>query len=161
MKLKILISGFIFLFACKNSFAQRTSSLRMGLQQSKSEIKSLSPKEKSDVLKKFKVDFVVSELQIPDDQIDNFIEIYSDYQTKQKQIKNKFKPKKDFNEMTDNEANAELQNSFAVGQQLLDLRREYAEKFNQVIRPQKVLQLFQTEGMMRNKMFKHRDPQQK
>ena len=133
----------------------------MGLAERKAEIKSMSAKEKSEALKQFKEDLVLSELQIPENQKDLFVEIYDEYQMKQKQIKNKFKPKRDFDNMTDEEANAELENSFEVGQQLLDLRKEYAEKFGQVIKPQKVLQLFQTEGMMRNKMLNHQMPPQK
>ncbi|MGS0747973.1 hypothetical protein [Halpernia sp. GG3] len=161
MKLKIIIAGFFLLFVFKDIAAQRTSLLQMGLQERKAEIKNMSQKEKSEALKQFKEDLVLSELQIPESQKNNFIEIYNDYQAKQRQIKNKFKAQRNYNEMTEDEANLELGNSFEVGQQLLDLRKEYAEKFNQVIKPQKVLQLFQTEGMMRNKMMKHQIPPQK
>ena len=161
MKLKIIIAGFFLLFVFKDITAQRTSLLQMGLQERKAEIKNMSQKEKSEALKQLKEDLVLSELQIPESQKDNFIEIYNDYQAKQRQIKNKFKAQRNYNEMTEDEANLELGNSFEVGQQLLDLRKEYAEKFNQVIKPQKVLQLFQTEGMMRNKMMKHQMPPQK
>ena len=161
MKIKILISSFIFFLAFKISTAQRTSLLQMGFAERKAEIKNMTPKEKSEALKQFKQDLVLSELQIPENQKDSFVEIYSDYQAKQREIKNKFRPKGDFNSMTDDEANAELENSFEVGQQLLNLRKEYAEKFSQIIKPQKVLQLFQTEGMMRNKMMNHQMPRQK
>ena len=161
MKFKIIIAGFFLLFVFKDITAQRTSLLQMGLQERKAEIKNMSQKEKSEALKQLKEDLVLSELQIPESQKDNFIEIYNDYQAKQRQIKNKFKAQRNYNEMTEDEANLELGNSFEVGQQLLDLRKEYAEKFNQVIKPQKVLQLFQTEGMMRNKMMKHQMPPQK
>jgi hypothetical protein len=161
MKLKIFIYGFVFLFAFKISLAQRTSLLQKGLQERKTEIKNMSPKEKKEALKQFKRDLVLSELQIPENQKDRFVAIYSAYQTKQREIKNKFKSRGNFSDMTDEEANAELENSFEIGQQLLDLRKEYAEKFNQVIKPQKVLQLFQTEGMMRNKMIKHQMQREK
>ncbi|PZU13736.1 MAG: hypothetical protein DI622_13905, partial [Chryseobacterium sp.] len=53
---------------------------------------------------------------------------------------------------TDEEAKAKLQQSFEVGQKLLDNRKKYAEKMQQVIPCQKVLKLFQSEGMMRDKM---------
>ncbi|SFI29907.1 hypothetical protein [Halpernia frigidisoli] len=161
MKLKIIFAGFFFLFACKFSEAQRTSLLKMGLQERRTEINKMSQKEKSDALKQFKEDLVLSELQIPDDQKDNFVTVYNDYQAKQKLIKNKFKAQRDFNSMTEDEASSELDNSFEVGQQLLDLRKEYAEKFSKIIKPQKVLQLFQTEGMMRSKMMNHQLPRQK
>ena len=78
MKLKILFTSFIFLFAFKISLAQTNSLLRMGLQERKAEIKNMSPKEKSEALKQFKEDLVLSELQIPEEQKDSFIEIYND-----------------------------------------------------------------------------------
>lgn len=158
MKTKIFFSSLILLFAINCMSAQNTSLLKMGFQERRAEIKKMSPKEKYEALKQFKEDLVLSELQIPEGQKDEFLQLYNEYQAKQREIKNKFKPTKDFANMTDDEANAELENSFEIGQQLLDLRRKYAEKFNQVIKPQKVLQLFQTEGMMRNKMMKHQMP---
>lgn len=161
MKLKIFFSSLILLATVNFLSAQNSSLLKMGFQERRAQIKKMTPKEKSDALKQFKEDLVLSELQIPDNQKDKFIEIYTEYQAEQKEIKNKFRPTKDFENMSDDEASAELENSFDIGQQLLDLRKEYAEKFNQVIKPQKVLQLFQTEGMMRNKLMKHQMPQQK
>lgn len=159
MKIKLLLSAFMLAFAFNISVAQRTSLLRMGFQERNAEIRKMSPKQKSEALKQFKEDLVLSELQILDTQKEDFIEIYTEYQKRQKEIKNKFKPKGDFDKMSDDEANTELESSFEVGQELLDLRKEYAEKFNQVIKPQKVLQLFQTEGMMRSKMMNHQIPQ--
>lgn len=159
MKTKIFLSLLISAFAFNFSLAQKTSLLKMGFQERKAEIRKMSPKQKSDALKQLKEDLVLSELQIPDERKEDFIEIYTEYQTKQKEIKNKFKPKGNFDVMTDTEANSELQSSFEIGQELLDLRIEYVEKFKTIIKPQKILQLFQTEGMMRNKMMNHQIPQ--
>ena len=55
--------------------------------------------------------------------------------------------------MTDEDAIKELNNSFDVGQQLLDNRKNYAQKFMKVISPQQVLRMYQTEGKMRNKIL--------
>lgn len=155
MKTKILISSFIFLFAFKISSAQISPSLKIGFQERQEQIRNMSTKEKAEALKQLKEELVLSELQIPDDKKADFLFVYNDYQTEQREIKNKFKHSRDFNEMSEEEANIELENSFEVGQQLLDLRKEYARKFSQIISPQKVLQLFQTEGMVRNKIMKH------
>jgi len=46
-----------------------------------------------------------------------------------------------------------LAESFNVGQQLLNNRKEYSEKFMKIIPPQKVLKLYDTEGMIRHKMM--------
>lgn len=81
-----------------------------------------------------------------------FTQLYNEYLENQKQIKSQFNP--DFNPETlsDDEAKAKLQQSFEVGQKLLDNRKKYADKMQQVIPCQKVLKLFQSEGMMRDKM---------
>jgi hypothetical protein len=160
MKLKMLISGFIFLFAFRISLAQSNSLLKMSLQQRNEQMKNMPQHEKSEALRQFKEDLVLSELQIPENKKENFLAVYNDYQVRQREIKSKFKHSRDFNNMTEEEANVELENSFEVGQQLLDLRREYTERFRQIITPQKILQLFQTEGMMRNKIMKHQQMSQ-
>ncbi|WP_417428103.1 hypothetical protein [Halpernia sp.] len=158
MKLKLITASILFLFALNPTFAQNTSMLKMGFQERKAEIKKMSPKEKTEALKQFKEDLVLNELQIPENQKDEFVDLYNDYQKKQKSIRNKFNPNRDFENMTDNEANEALNNSFEVGQELLNLRKEYAAKFNQVIKPQKVLKLFHTEGLVRSKMMNHKHP---
>ncbi len=62
--------------------------------------------------------------------------------------------------MTDDEARKQVNESFEIGQLLLDNRRQYAEKFMKVIKPQQVLQMFQTEGKMRTKILDKKDGQQ-
>lgn len=158
MKIKLTLSGFLLLLTFTITSAQKTSLMRMNLQERKSEIRKMSSAEKKAALVQFKEDLVISELQIPEDRKEDFLEIYSEYQDRQKAIKSKFKPARDFENMSDDQANKELDNSFQIGQELLDLRKEFAEKFGTVVKPQKVLQLFQTEGMMRSKMMNHQNP---
>ena len=60
---------------------------------------------------------------------------------------------KNLENLSDEEATKRLNQSFDVGQQLLNNRRAYAEKFLKILSPQQVLTLFQTEGKMREKML--------
>ena len=55
--------------------------------------------------------------------------------------------------LSDEEATRRLNQSFDVGQQLLNNRRTYADKFLKILTPQQVLKLFQTEGKMREKLL--------
>ncbi len=55
--------------------------------------------------------------------------------------------------MSDDEATKQLNQSFEIGQQLLDNRKNYAQKFMKVISPQQVLKMYQTEGKMRTKIL--------
>lgn len=161
MKLKVLLSAVILMFFYQTAWSQKTSLLKMGLQERKTEIKNMSAKEKAEALKRIKENIVLSELQIPETEQEQFLDIYEEYQRKQREIKNKFRSRDNYTNMTEAEAKAELESSFLIGQQLLDLRKTYADKFSNVISPQQILQLFQTEGMMRNKMMKHQMPAQK
>ncbi|MDP9958798.1 hypothetical protein [Chryseobacterium lathyri] len=125
---------------------------KMDPKQRKEIINNLSPEERKELLKKFRNNMVVENLEIDASDKTEFTQLYNEYLDNQKQIKSQFNP--DFNPETlsDDEAKAKLQQSFEVGQKLLDNRKKYADKMQQVIPCQKVLKLFQSEGMMRDKM---------
>jgi hypothetical protein len=55
--------------------------------------------------------------------------------------------------LSDEEATSRLNQSFDVGQQLLNNRRAYADKFLKILTPQQVLSFSRTEGKMREKML--------
>ena len=96
---------------------------------------------------------MVSSLAVPQNTQSDFKTLYSEYQEKQNSIKSKFKYGGDYENMSDEEAKKQLNESFEGGQQLLDSRKIYAEKFLKVIKPQQVLQMYHTEGKMRNKII--------
>lgn len=125
---------------------------KMDPKQRKEVINNLSPEERKELLKKFRNNMVLENLEIDANDKTEFTQLYNEYLENQKQIKGQFNP--DFNPETlsDDEAKAKLQQSFEVGQKLLDNRKKYADKMQQVIPCQKVLKLFQSEGMMRDKM---------
>jgi len=125
---------------------------KMDPKKRKEVINNLSPEERKELLKKFRNNMVVENLEIDASDTTEFTQLYNEYLDNQKQIKSQFNP--DFNPETlsDDEAKAKLQQSFEVGQKLLDNRKKYADKMQQVIPCQKVLKLFQSEGMMRDKM---------
>lgn len=126
---------------------------KMSPDQRKEIINKMSPEERMHLLKQFKEEMIISELDIPAEKQAEFKGLYSEYQEKQKEIKNKFQPEKDYDSLSDDEAQKKLNESFETGQQLLNNRKIYAEKFLKIIKPQQVLQLYQTEGMMRNKVI--------
>lgn len=152
---KILFTLFIIYgFGLNAQNAQTTDYdwKKMDPKQRKEVINNLSPEERKELLKKFRNNMVVENLEIDANDKTEFTQLYNEYLDNQKQIKSQFNP--DFNPETlsDDEAKAKLQQSFEVGQKLLDNRKKYADKMQQVIPCQKVLKLFQSEGMMRDKM---------
>ena len=117
----------------------------------------MSPQERMSLLKQFRQNMVVSQLDVPQNDQQEFKQLYNEYQEKQNEIKSKFKPNEDYENMSDEEAKQQLNQSFEVGQQLLDNRKAYSQKFMKVIKPQQVLQMYQTEGRMRNKILDRKE----
>lgn len=122
-------------------------------EQRKEVIQKMSPQEKMSLLKQFRENMMVSELDVPQTDQQEFKTLYAEYQEKQNSIKSKFKSSEDYENMSDEEAKRQLNESFDIGQQLLDNRKIYAQKFMKVLKPQQVLQMYQTEGKMRSKIL--------
>jgi hypothetical protein len=152
---KILFLVITLLFTTQNIFAQNQKYdwKKMKPEERKQTIKNMSPQEKVKTLYQFRENMIISELALPENTQTDFKLLYSEYQNKQNEIKNKFKSNNDYENMSDEEAKKELNESFEVGQQLLNNRKIYCEKFMKVIKPQQVLQMYQTEGKMRNKIL--------
>lgn len=124
----------------------------MDPKQRKEVINNLSPEERKTLLAKFRNNMVMDNLDIEASDKAEFTQLYNEYLDNQKQIKSQFNSNFNPETLSDDEAKAKLQQSFEVGQKLLDNRKKYADKMQEVIPCQKVLKLFQSEGMMRDKM---------
>ena len=132
----------------------RTSEWRtMNNQEKREVVNNMSTKERSIFLQKMKENIVIDDIDISADKQDEFKALYAEYQTNQKQIKEKFLVENNIGNLSDEEATRRLNQSFDVGQQLLNNRRTYADKFLKILTPQQVLKLFQTEGKMREKLL--------
>ncbi|MEC5158391.1 hypothetical protein [Chryseobacterium sp. MP_3.2] len=151
---KILLLG-VVLLSSQITFAQeqRYDWKTMKPDQRKEIIQKMNPKERTMLLNQFREDMMVSELDVPKTNEEEFKTLYAEYQEKQAAIKRKFKSEADYESLSDDEATKQLNQSFEIGQELLDNRKMYAQKFMQVIKPQQVLQMYQTEGKMRNKII--------
>ena len=156
---KILLILIISGLGLQNTFAQEQKYdwKTMKPDERKAIIQKMSPQERMSLLKQFRQNMVVSELDIPENNQEQFKSLYSEYQEKQNEIKSKFKPNEDYENISDEEAKQQLNQSFEVGQQLLDNRKAYSQKFMKVIKPQQVLQMYQTEGRMRNKILDRKE----
>lgn len=143
----------LFAFCSLGIYAQKEYDWKnMDPKQRKEIINKMSPEERKALLIKFRNNMVLEQLNIDADDKEEFTKLYNEYMDKQNQIKSQFDS--DFNPETlsEEEAKTKLNQSFDVGQQMLDNRKEYAEKMQKVIPCQKVLKLFNSESMMRDKM---------
>lgn len=149
---KILFTLFIMCAFGLN--AQRTDYdwKKMNPKQRKEVINNLSPEERKVLLNEFRNNMMMDNLNLDPSDKKEFTDIYNEYLESQKQIKSQFNSNFNAETLSDDEAKAKLQQSFEVGQKLLDNRKKYADKMQQIIPCQKVLKLFQSEGIMREKM---------
>jgi len=142
-----IISGFGF-----NAQVTNYDWKKMTPEKRKEVINSLAPDERKALLNDFRNKMVIDLLDIAPKDKEEFTILYNEYLNNQKKIKSQFDPNFDPEKLTEEEAKVKLQQSFDVGQKLFDNRKKYAEKMQTVIPCQKVLKLFQSEGMMRDKM---------
>ena len=140
---KTLLIVMVLLFASNNSFAQ----------EQKYDWKKMKPEQRKELIQNMSPDDRMTLLEVAADEQAEFKNLFAEYQEKQNEIKKKFKTSEDYDNMSDEEAKQRLNESFEIGQQLLDNRRIYSQKFMKVIKPQQVLQMYQTEGKMRNKIL--------
>ncbi|MFC6266751.1 hypothetical protein [Frigoriflavimonas asaccharolytica] len=147
------ISYILFLFSFVFFSAQPGKDWKkMSTEEKKAELNKMTSEEKIKLMQGFKQNLVEEQLEIKDTNREAFSALYNNYQSSQRDIKNTFRPSKDFENMTDEEAILELDKSFEVGQKLLNNKKEYAKKFQKIIKPQQVLELFESEGRMRAKV---------
>ncbi|MCZ2084414.1 hypothetical protein PUH65_02680 [Kaistella sp. SH40-3] len=153
--MKKILAAIGFILAVQFSFAQQLTYdwKSMKPEQRKEVIQKMNPNERKALLKEFREKMIVSELGVSQNSQPEFLNLYTEYQNKQNEIKSKFSLNENYDTMSDEEATKQLNQSFEVGQQLLDNRKNYAQKFIKVISPQQVLKMYQTEGRMRNKIL--------
>lgn len=125
-------------------------------EQRREYIRKLPPEQRHQLMEDAAVIMAIKKLQIPLEKQEVFKNLLIEYTKSQKNIKNKFKSDFSKENITDAEAKKLLNLSFQVGQELLDNRKIYAEKFLKIITPQQVLELFQQEGNLREKFMERR-----
>lgn len=147
--------GLLFAMSlCTMVFAQNfTEWNNLNPEQRKEVIKKMTPEEREKVFFTLRENAVMSDLNIPKEKKEEFKNLFQEYQNKQKEIKVKFVPRSDYDKMSEEEARKQLKTSFEVGQQLLDNRKHYAERMQQVVPPQQVLKMFENEGKVRGQMM--------
>lgn len=136
-----------------SNFSHSNAWHQMGLQEQKETVKKMSPTERTQLMQSIKENLAIEELNIPEEVQQEFKSLFSEYMSKHKNIKEKFRTINKIEKMSPEEALGKLNESFTIGQQLLDNRKNYAEKFLKILTPQQVLKLYQMEGKFRDKML--------
>lgn len=141
--------------------AQEDSQMGLSIGTEKKQVSRREKKTDSQHIQKWKAENqrrLIEELELNSKtEKQEFKKLFNEYRDCQKRIKKKFKPNSNFDQMSDEEAKKQLQQSFQVGKELLENRRKYSGEFQKVMKPQKVLKMFHYEGKMRREMMKRKD----
>lgn len=147
----------LLVFASAGMHAQVIQRLQQAAPEQRKElIKNLSPEERKALIKQLRENAVIEDLAIEEKNKEEFKKIYSEYLASQRQIKNRFNTDFDPEKLGDDEAKTKLEESFDLGEKLIENRRRYAEKMNAVMKPQQMLKMFRNEGMMKEKAMDRR-----
>ena len=120
-------------------------------------ISTLSPAEKRALITDYRYGILNETLNIEGSEKQaSFKKVHQEYLAEQRKIKNAFDPSFDPVKLNDEEAKIKLEQSFVLGEKLMESRRKYSREFLKILSPQQVLKLFQNEGAMREKMMGQR-----
>ena len=158
--MKKLTYLFALLLAFSFAKAQETpkSDFRtMSPEQRRELIRKMTPEQRHQLMEDAAVIMAIKKLQVPAEKQDAFKKLLIEYNQSQKNIKNKFKEDFSKENISDAEAKNLLTQSFQLGQELLDNRKIYADKFLKILTPQQVLKLFSHEGKMRENFMERRE----
>lgn len=129
---------------------------KLDSQQRKDILDKLSPAERMELFRNAILQEVVKKMNLPQDKIHDFTEIYSEYQLKIHAVKEAYPMQEKLDELTEEEAKKILNNSFIVSEKLLEIRKEYAKKFQTIISTHKVIELFHYEGRIRKRIMERK-----
>lgn len=116
-------------------------------------VRELPNEERKAMMKRLHEEALLESLKISESHKEAFKTLYGEYYDAQSKIKSNFNNNFDPETLSNDEAKRKLEESFNLGQKLMDNRREYAKKLQTVLSPQQILKLFQNEGKMRHKVL--------
>jgi len=109
------------------------------------------PEEKCDKIKAQKTSFITTEINLTPAEAEKFWPVYNEMQAKKEEINknfhklNKTLKNSNIDDLTDKQAEELANNEITHEQQLLDLKKEYHEKYNAILSSKKIAKLYLAE----------------
>ncbi len=134
--------------------------------QNKEEIKKMDKERQEEYarIKSAKIAFITEQVELTPEEAQEFWPVYNEMEDKRKELTHnlmkRFKGDKEKTEMTNEQAEKMMQTQFAQEQALLDLKKEYHNKYSEILPATKVAKLYEAENMFRQRLMerlKHRD----
>ncbi len=152
----------IGIIACSTlSFAQK------GDPEAKKEKRAERQNEKREDIETLKIGFLTKRLDLTPEEAQKFWPVYNQYSYKLQDIRKKRREdfrdtKQKFDELSDKEVEAAVDNEIAFRQKELDIQKEYHSKFKGVLPIKKVAKLYASEEQFKmellNKLKDRKDP---
>lgn len=100
-----------------------------------------------------KIAFITQKLDLTPTEAQQFWPLYNEYQAKMKDFRQQHKPKLRGEDLSENEANAFLNDLFNREQNELDLKKEYFNKMKTAVSAKKVAKLYMLEKKFRDEIL--------
>ena len=112
---------------------------------------------------KARVDILVKNLELNENQEKAFREVYKDYEESQMYVMKEFRNKYNKPELSEEETKEKIYTGFDVSQKLLNNKRIYTDKFLKVLTPKQLDKMFEMEKRLGRKIMdkKHQEEEKK
>lgn len=112
---------------------------------------------------KARVDILVKNLELNENQEKAFREVYKDYEESQMYVMREFRNKYNKAELSEEETKEKIYTGFDVSQKLLNNKRIYTDKLLKVLTPKQLDKMFEMEKRLGRKIMdkKHQEEEKK
>jgi Spy/CpxP family protein refolding chaperone len=116
-------------------------------------------KERKEQINAAKTAFLTDKMGLTAEQSQKFWPIYNEYETKRRELVKSYRSgyRRDVEELTDQEAQARIDNMFVTREKELALEKEYAVKYQRVISTKQLIQLYRGEREFTKLLLKRLD----
>lgn len=105
-------------------------------------------------LQAMRVAFITNALQLTPEESQDFWPVYNEYEAEQREIRKKYRPNRQMMLMNDEELEQHLENTLRMEEELLQLKRTYMNRMQDVIPIRKIAMLNQAENKFKEEILK-------
>ncbi len=109
-----------------------------------------SPERGGERVKALRTAFITNQLQLTPEEAQGFWPVFNQFEAEQKKLREKYKPTKDLLSMTDVEAEQLLNSQLEMEEEMLQLKKDYHQRFKKVLPVRKVAMLSRVEREFRD-----------
>ncbi len=111
------------------------------------------PQDREERIKAMRVAFITDQLQLTPEESQNFWPVYNEYQAEQKKLRQQYRPTKNMEAVTEEEAAEIIEASFELEEKELLLKRNYVDRLKNVVPLRKIVKLRQVERNFKQQLL--------